>query len=215
MCVIMYKPKGVAMPAKAVLRECFFSNPDGSGFMYPADGRVVVRKGLMTFDALCHALDKTDLTDVPLVVHFRIGTQGPNDASNCHPFPVTRNDKALAAKNSKSDVALVHNGIIPLTSQWGQEHSDTYLFVRDYVTGIIRSVRYWKDLEAVRVLGLLAKSKLAIMGSDGHVELIGAFEKHAGCYFSNSSYRRAQYFGRTTPNGTYPLFEEEEEWSEL
>ena len=45
MCVICYKPKGIAFPEERILQNCFDNNPDGAGFMWPENGKVHIRKG--------------------------------------------------------------------------------------------------------------------------------------------------------------------------
>lgn len=206
MCIIAYKPAGQALPEETTLRACFINNPDGAGFMYPAkNGKIRVSKGFMTFEDFMKALiGAGDMTELPLVMHFRIATQGTVNAANTHPFPVSSNEQTLSARESFSDIALAHNGIIDLTTSWGvgsyvgntykrepQPYSDTFEFVRQYATLIADSPAYWMDKNKVELLDRLAGSKLAILGCDKHVELIGRFERNEadGCWYSNASYQ--------------------------
>lgn len=45
MCVIVYKPKGVAMPPLETLRACWEHNPDGAGLMFQRAGASAGRRG--------------------------------------------------------------------------------------------------------------------------------------------------------------------------
>lgn len=194
MCVIVYSPAGIALPSDETLKKCFKTNPNGAGFMITHGNAVRIRKGFMSCDALLkelHALPNS--TEAPVILHFRITTQGFTNAANTHPFPISAKDSALTAKQSLADVGLAHNGIIELTtahtsfkSDIKEEFSDTFYFVRDYASLIIRNRDYWRDADTVTLLSRLADSKLAILGSDGHVELIGAFvDAEDGCIYSN------------------------------
>ena len=81
MCIIAIKDKGIKLPNEKTLETMFWNNSDGAGFMYAKDGKVVIRKGFMTFRAFKSALDGIDDVDnLPLVMHFRIATSGNVDA---------------------------------------------------------------------------------------------------------------------------------------
>ena len=197
MCIIVAKPAGAALPDMDTLRTCFANNDDGAGYMLARDGRVEVRKGLMSWSACRASLAALgDVTALPMVIHFRIGTQGKLDADNTHPFPVTTDPKLLVARKSVCQVALAHNGIIPLTTSrltyqadTREPHSDTYYFVRDYATEIVTATDYHTDPHRVALLRKLSASKLALLGADGHLTLVGEYEEADGCFFSNNGFR--------------------------
>lgn len=190
MCVIVYKPAGTSMPSTDTLKACVRANPDGCGLMWAGDGSVHVRKGLMTYEDLVGAIEKVpNVERVALVIHARIGTQGPNDASMCHPFPVTHDDGLLVAQSVRCRVALAHNGILSLTNDRTAKVSDTYLFVRDYATHIIRGRADWHEDEHAHALmtRLTAGSRVAVMDGNGHVELLGNWtQRPDGCHYSNT-----------------------------
>lgn len=210
MCVVVFSPQGTALPGDKTLATCFKNNPDGAGLMWAdeAAGVVHVRKGLMSISAVRKALRKAgvDWTEAAVVLHFRIGTQGANSAAMTHPFPLSRRDDILQAPASRCSVALAHNGIISLTADWRggkAKHSDTYLFVRDYAALIVNRVAWHRNPDSVELLGRLAGSKLAVLGADGHCELIGDFQQGPdGNWYSNDSYRR-----RAMPTYAASLFE--------
>ena len=58
MCIIVVKKAGIDMPDTETFERCFWSNPDGAGFMY-ADGKTVrIRKGFMDFDSFMEAIGR-------------------------------------------------------------------------------------------------------------------------------------------------------------
>ena len=194
MCIVIYKPAGVDLPDDDILHTCWTNNPDGAGFMYPRKGRVHIRKGYMSRKALMDALAQRSWRDVPLVIHFRIMTHGARNPANCHPFPVTRAEKKLSAVQSDALVGLAHNGIIG-NVRGTKNYSDTFIFVRDYAARIAKSPTFYKDEDSVALLEQIADSKLALMSSDGHVELIGKFTDSDGVYYSNTTYQNVVHYG--------------------
>jgi predicted glutamine amidotransferase len=216
MCIIVYKPAGEELPGTRTLKRCFEANPDGAGIMYPTRSGVRIVKGLMSFDQLTDALGRREWKNRPVVIHFRIGTHGTRSVANTHPFPVTKDESQLAAKTSSAPVALAHNGIISLTSGGGykDDRSDTFRFVRDYASDAILGPRYYRQKKTVALLARLADSKLAIMSADGHVELIGRFEKHDGCYYSNDSYKRSSFMSLVAAADKAYTFDDDYSWTQ-
>ena len=49
MCIAVYKPIGQKMPSKKIFSNCFSSNDDGAGFMFPYNGKVHYEKGFMSY----------------------------------------------------------------------------------------------------------------------------------------------------------------------
>lgn len=203
MCIAIYKPSGAQFPSKETLRTCFTNNPDGAGFAY-SDGRsMIIRKGYFDFDSFYGALKKAKKQSRTgdFLIHFRISTQGGINSDNCHPFPLSTNDDDLRKRFVKSDYAIIHNGIIPLTSDysyygWSKKDpkkyspSDTALFVRDYLTLIINGPGYYKDTRKRQLITRLIESKMAIMYKNGHCELFGdGWKKDGGVWYSNDTYK--------------------------
>lgn len=118
MCVIVYKPTGVKMPTIATLKDCFDTNSDGAGYMFPYNDKVVIRKGFMSFKSFKKDLFHTaktlniDMENTPFVFHFRITTQGGVQKQLCHPYPICRDYVEMRKLNNTCDIALAHNGII-------------------------------------------------------------------------------------------------------
>lgn len=207
MCVIAYKPMNVAFMPKSVLQECFKNNPDGAGFMFTADGRVHIRKGYMDFDAFWKALKQVRNQygeKIPYVMHFRISTQAGVNQQCCHPYPLSTKMDDLKMLSSSASIGIAHNGVISLTSdRTVKDYNDTMKFITDYVTLLIHKVGWWKNPNIANALRELCGSKLAILGSDNHCELIGDFIEDNGCYYSNSTFREPKYKYYTPSNYDY------------
>jgi hypothetical protein len=198
MCVIVYKPEGQPFPDRATLARCFNANPDGAGLMYSHNDRVHIKKGLMTFEDFCDALENArgiagDFA--PFVLHFRISTQAGICPQCTHPYPLSPKMQDLKKLEAVSDIGIAHNGIIKLTSDGSTDHNDTMLFITDYLSKIIKSRRYYKSKKARDTIEGLARSRLAILDGAGHCELLGAgWIEDDGIFYSNSSYQKIDFW---------------------
>ncbi len=196
MCIIVYKPMEKEMPSKNILKTCWENNDDGAGYMFPDGNKVTIKKGFMKFDSFYASL-KSDYKKMgrftPFVLHFRISTQAGVNEQCTHPFPLSREMDDLRKIRTTCDIGIAHNGIIDLTKSGYYTtvtYSDTMKFITDYASLIIKSKDYYKDKDTVKLIDRLVQGKLAIMDSDGHVELIGEFIKDNGIYYSNSYYKQ-------------------------
>ena len=113
MCWIGSFPKGVDLTEQEFKNAARYNN-DGSGFAYARDGKLFVEKGFMTFDEFYDAYKKIG-TDVPRIVHHRMGSGGGKNAENCHPFVVNE------------DICFAHNGTLSGFNSTATQ-SDTNLF---------------------------------------------------------------------------------------
>jgi predicted glutamine amidotransferase len=214
MCIIVYKPSGIKLPNKEVLKTCFDNNKDGAGFMYAHKGQVHIKKGFMDFSSFEENLTKTlkyvDEVKTPMVLHFRITTQGGVNQPCTHPFPLSKDMSDLRQLQCTTNIGIAHNGIISLTSESGYyygydsykskkiDYSDTMKFITDYLSLIIKTPKYYKDADTLELIERLVDSKLAILDLNGHCELIGNFVKDNGIYYSNESYKPRVYKTITT-----------------
>lgn len=234
MCIILYKPSGVNLPESEILKTCFINNPDGAGFMYATKGKVHIRKGFMDYSSFEENLNETlkyvDELKTPMVLHFRITTQGGVNKPCTHPFPLSKDMKDLRKLKCTTDIGVAHNGIIELTSEgyYGYrsystkkvDYSDTMKFITDYLSLIIKSPKYYKDKDTLELIERLADSKLSILDGNGHCELIGKFIKDNGIYYSNESYKPKVYktaksTSKTTQNNysIYDDYDDDYNWS--
>jgi predicted glutamine amidotransferase len=211
MCIIVYKPKNKIMPNEDTLRQCFVKNPDGAGYMFNENGKVIIKKGYMNFKAFYNAvmLDYERLgKETSFVLHFRIETQGGVNQECTHPFPLSKNMCDLRQLDFECDFGVAHNGIISLTSTSSYtkyyntqtktyqydynkpDYSDTMKFITEYLSLIIKNKNWYKDEDKLDLIEKLVgwSNKFAIMNNDGQTTLVGNFIEDNGCYYSNSSY---------------------------
>ncbi|MBI4127827.1 MAG: hypothetical protein HY459_02020 [Parcubacteria group bacterium] len=188
MCIIVLKREesGPITPKQwEWLHHCWDNNHDGAGFMFREDEVVRVVKGLMTWERFEERV-KELWRDGPglTVFHFRTATHGKVSPANTHPFPISKDNKILGSVDVLCDGALVHNGVLPIPLD--KEHSDTMLFVRDYLASFSRI-----SMKEVRLISLL-EGKFIILTTK-HTYMIGTFEeeKEANWDFSNKGYLTA------------------------
>jgi len=210
MCLAILKPVGTKLPERKLLSNGFSNNPDGSGIAWwqPSEKQVHIVKGMMTEQALFQELDKLkNLKDKLMLIHFRQATAGKICPENCHPFPVTAEDKLLQQTKLDTNTAVVHNGIIvdyanDDNPQWYEDAayagisyylgdnltdklSDTQRFVRDYMAPLKEKI--W-DTTVQKLLLNYTDSKLAWIDNQGKSALLGKFIEHKGSYYSNNGY---------------------------
>lgn len=193
MCIICAKPAKLSMPSHEVIQRMWQSNPDGAGFMYAMNGRVVIEKGFMTLSALEARLaavsEKVDLTAVPVVLHFRIGTAGGNTPENTHPFPITDSIPALRKLRMEAPVGVAHNGIIHVTPRQ-KNISDTMEYIASQLAPLHRAVReFYRDKNLMQMVENAISSKMVFLTKKGEIFTIGEFVNDGGLLFSNSSYK--------------------------
>lgn len=201
MCIIVCKPAGIKLPSKERLERCFNINKDGAGFMFIEKNKVRIERGYFTFEDFYKDLKHSIKLDTPCVMHFRIGTHGTKSADNTHPFAVSDNDMFLKNQRCYTDVGVAHNGIISLTSSsysshvngiWSSDNtSDTYKFVKEYLSLIIENYKFYQDDNALKLIEKLigSSNKLAFLSKDGHIQMINNFIEDEGIFYSNSSYK--------------------------
>lgn len=191
MCVIISKEEGKKLPSRDFLFKCFKKNPDGSGFMYEYNHEVYIEKGFMKFEHLYKRLKELDsqinLKNHSLVLHFRISTSGKIDPQNCHPYPISKNMDLMRETFLKTKgVAFCHNGVIRNYKSLDKIHNDTQTFGVD-VLSIFKEhyPAFYKDSKVLKMLELLAQSKLCFLDSRGKITYVGEFQDYRGLKCSN------------------------------
>lgn len=174
----------------------FINNPDGSGYMYYDydSKKVVVKKGFMTCKSLLASLHSKDFTNTNVIIHFRIGTSGLNDALNCHPYPIYQKN----ALKLKTDLAMAHNGIlhnyIPSKTS---DINDTQLFINEVLSNL--KPNFLNDKDKVSLIKqLIGTNKLAFLDSKNRVSTIGNFIHDGDYIYSNDSYKITKLYARPT-----------------
>lgn len=221
MCIILYSPAGQALPSREILENCFYSNPDGAGFMYRrASGAIQIKKGFMTCDSLLAELQALegsigDARNTDVVLHFRLATQGGVVPGNCHPFPVSKTLEDLRALTMRADVALVHNGVIPFCGApkknkgWKKKEilSDTQIFSRDY---LVPMRDHLFDPAFLTLVEEATSSKFIFMDREQTV-LVGQFIEDQGILYSNDTYKRSRWATATSYPSKYSFYFDEYE----
>lgn len=194
MCIIVSKERGIEMPSKEILKNCFNYNSDGAGLMYVTNGKVNIVKGFMTFNSFYSYIEKLekayDMKEKAIVMHFRISTQGNVDEGNCHPYPITRDEKKLRTTNIRTDIGMAHNGIISLYSRSKGKLNDTQLFVKECVSTLKRLNKgFYKDYHTMKLLDTIAGSKLCFLDANEDIYYVGNFIEDDGIKYSNTTYK--------------------------
>ena len=198
MCIISYKAAEAQFPSKKTLQRCFEHNPDGAGFMYTASGVVHIKKGFTTFQSFWKTLRsvrETEGDNIPYVMHFRISTQAGTRPDCTHPFPLSEHMKDLRLLDTTAKFGIAHNGIISLTSEYGYKktitYSDTMKFITDYLSLIINGKNWYKNDRTTKLIErLMGSSRLAVLDSDGHCQLLGSgWVYDNGIWYSNTTYK--------------------------
>ncbi len=182
MCIIVFKPQKTPVDIDT-LRICFENNPDGAGYMFPCEGKLLIKKGFFTFDDLRSAWGnflRVHGDKLPVVFHFRIATAGRIDKTNCHPHRIAR------------DLGFVHNGILSCVKvPKHSKLSDTIIY-RDRYLGNLAG----KSLHNANLFESISDhigpgNKFAFMNARGEVIICnedqGLWED--GLWFSNTSFR--------------------------
>jgi predicted glutamine amidotransferase len=211
MCVIIVKDKNQTLPKKDTLKNCFERNPDGAGFMYVESGKVVIDKGYMTFKSfykhykkLCNKFNNFEGKN--LVMHMRISTSGGVERENTHPFPITDNYQDMFKLYYRTDIGVMHNGVIsasrPSKDEEAKKINDTMIFTKEYLNRVYED---WKDCfknyAFITGVNILTSSKFAILDKDENLTLIGTFYEYEGAKYSNTSYY-ALYKGTNSSSPT-------------
>ena len=179
MCIAIAKKIHSKCPSLDTLHNCWESNPDGAGFAFNDAGRVVIKKGFMTWGdfkaAWLRYSKRHDFDNRGVLIHFRISTHGGTNPQNTHPFPVISDTGMMQKSECVCDYAAIHNGVISLTSsQAYKEHtvSDTLVFIRDYLSLIAQNKAWFKRRSNIELIDLLIdapSSKMAILNGRGEI----------------------------------------------
>lgn len=172
MCIILACEKN-NRPTAQVIEDCWRANPDGGGLMW-ADGSTVHGvKGLMTLDALTTELSYVP-DDVPLVIHFRIGTSGGMDERVTHPYPVSPRLADLHATVWESPIGLAHNGVMhDVAIDTPNGVSDTVAYVRDIAAPLSTAFDLFSKTATKLLTDSSEGNRLCLLDASGRMNLTG------------------------------------------
>lgn len=187
MCIISVIPTGATAPTESAFMYMWCQNWDGGGYMYADGNAVTIKKGFMDFDSFYYNFSR-DYDErheqTPFVTHFRITTDGANDKSMTHPFPLSSNPKRLKKTYTTARIGIAHNGIISLTAGEQSALSDTALYIKRYGWLFERDDERALDIIEESISG----SRMAILRADYTYTLLGHWYERDGVYYSNRGY---------------------------
>ena len=179
MCIAINSTSGTT-PKRKELQTSFENNPDGIGYCFARDGKLIIRKAFFKFEEFYQSYLSDNIQGLNKLIHFRIATSGKIDKLNCHPFKIT--DK----------IAFIHNGIIP---NYGNDiENDTLQFCKEILKPIFNEfgVNVLKRKSFRKTLvDLIGNSKLAFLDNKGNSYIINESKGHSknGIWFSNGTYK--------------------------
>lgn len=194
MCIIAIKPAGIKMPTTTTIENMWHNNSDGAGLMYATGKTVHIEKGFMTLKSFKAALkrleESIDVTNAPIVLHFRITTHGGTSPGNTHPFPVTEKLPLLQMKKCRAPLAVAHNGIIDIKPS-RKDVSDTMEYIINQLAPLYQLKKdFYKEAAGKKLVYNAIKSKMVFLDSAGNIETVGDFiTGDDGILYSNASYK--------------------------
>lgn len=185
MCIIAVKPSSKKMFDDAIIKQMFFRNRDGAGLMWTEDETVHFKKGFMTVQEILDFVHSRNWDGVPVVLHFRIGTAGPNNGLNCHPYPIWQSNRL----EGECDLCMAHNGILSsYTPEFGSKINDTQVFVNKVLSNLPEGFLESKGIRHL-IRKAIGTSRLCFLSKTGKITRFGNWVEDDGYFFSNESYK--------------------------
>lgn len=198
MCIICAKKKGVAMPSWSTIENMWYGNRDGAGLMWEENGIVHITKGYMSYESFKRELnelgERLDLTETPLVMHFRITTHGGTKPENCHPFPITEQIGLMQKLRCNTDIGIAHNGILSFTPRKGISDTMEYIAMQ---LSIIKKInrKFLADEHLMQLIRNATEgSRLCFLDKKGEIHTTGDFIEENGILYSNGSYKHSIFY---------------------
>lgn len=194
MCIIAVKPKGIKLPNKSTLYNCYRTNQDGIGVAYLKDGEnlVNIKKDFATLKSFKKWLYKNISINDTAIIHFRFATSGLVDNGNCHPFPITNNVMRMREPNLRCKVAIAHNGVLNDYSGHNK-FSDTQKFISDILSSsAIKDNIFNPEIQKL-IEHYIEGDRLSILNGQGDVALIGDWQESGGIHYSNGGFKPFGY----------------------
>ena len=184
MCIIACTPAGLKLD-KATFDRCWNKNPDGFGMAYLWEGKIRVKKTMdkahawSMYNGVCGVS-----MDSWKILHFRIGTHGVKDITNCHPFIV------------HDDLVFAHNGIIRHVPDCPNKVvSDTQMFNSLILQHLPKDFYKWEHYRML-IEEYIGYSKLTFLDTDNNMYIYNESkgEWYDGVWFSNSGYKKVKTY---------------------
>ncbi len=196
MCIIIVKQANVELPPARMIQHLWTKNPDGAGFCVARNGKVHGYKGYMEPESLIVALNEIVKKEEQAIIHLRVGTHGPKNASATHPFPASANVGDLMSIDWESNYGIAHNGVI---SGYGEKTYNGLSDTQDYIKKRLHDSFLLHGLFTKRqaitdiVTDDITTDRLAIMRHDGVIITVGRFHQWNGLFFSNTGFDSWNY----------------------
>lgn len=189
MCVAILTLPGQRVDDSALFRG-WTINRDGGGLAYVnVAGELKVSKGHLSYNKF-HAAYEEALSqraeDSPMLIHMRIGTSGPNNEANTHPFEFTPTNGPRGA--------MIHNGVLfsPSAERAGtgqDRKSDTRVVVDDL--GTLFALQTLQEDRARRALGqaISSNNKFAFLYENKDYVIVNEEQGfwHDNVWYSNNT----------------------------
>lgn len=151
-----------------------------------------------------------------MLIHFRITTHGGTCPECTHPFPISSDVGALQKTRYESPYAVIHNGIIDLTSLTSKsrtKQSDTMVFVEKYLTKLASYKGWFANPTTPGLIYDMIDSKMAILNAKGEIISTQGFEKDKdGNWYSNTSYKESRHKSYSYYSSDYCDIYSDNEW---
>ena len=201
MCLIAVAPKGTQKYSEFFLdgiRQAATTNTDGIGYTFKRDAeksRVWISKGFKDVEKFIKALKNKRLRDNDeLIVHLRIGNKGAKSIEMNHPFVLSSIQEEILTNDTYiKGSTMCHNGTLFDYSKHNSDFSDTYFFVKDFmsVPEIQNFLKRDSKQFAVVFKEILKTSRFAFLWNGNYpLTTLGEFKEKDGYYFSNESYKK-------------------------
>lgn len=177
MCIIMYQKAGDSRLEQSAFERSERINSDGMGIAYPEDGELITYRTMDDLGGLMSRYSWARNREKPVLVHFRLATQGVLSEENCQPFKVHDN------------LVMAHNGNIRFTSLpegWSDSRYFGDAILSDLSPDILNNPAVFHLLEYYIGSG----NKVAIMDVEGNATILNEDSGHwrDDTWFSNYSY---------------------------
>lgn len=200
MCILIIKPRGVMTPSEETLKTCFTRNPDGAGFSYNKNGKIIIKKGYMDFESFKKAVSRIPVNSSALI-HCRITTSGGTKKGLTHPYPLDNDYKNMMKTSNTLEpmyenktYAVAHNGIFS-----GYGHHELVNDTCEFIANLLKPLQDMSgdilqdQLDPV-VNRLVDSSRLAILDNFGNWKKYGnGWIEVDGIFYSNSTYKEYTY----------------------
>jgi glutamine amidotransferase len=160
------------------LQNCYDANPHGAGFAWADAGKINIMKGYFDFNALYD--DLMEVSEHPVLLHFRMATHGSISVKNCHPF------------DAGNGCAAAHNGVLNI-EPGTPDMTDSESFIKGYLGRFTDKELADKRMVKLVELAIGAYNKVAVLTPNGkfihYNKYLGV--SHKGLWFSNNSFEPA------------------------